>query len=470
MGEDQESRVLSSDVEFNGSDLHDDIKGKGKGQGPASDDPFGSEEVAEVKYRTMNWWQCGMLMIAENVSLGILSIPSTVAVLGMVPAAILLVFLSTLSWYTGYVIGQFKIRFPHVHSMGDAGEILFGRVGRIVLEIGQLLLLLFVMSSHILTGTIVLSTITDNGACGIVFGVVSLVICFLGALPRTMAKVYWLSLISFVSILTTTIVTMVSIGVESKDPIEFYAFRQVSFYEGFLAFCNIMFGFIAHVTFFALIAETQDPKTFPKSLAMLQITDGVLYLVSGLIIYRFAGPGVKSPAPSSAGPLMKKICYGLAIPTVFIAGIVVGHVACKYVYVRVLRGSPHMHKRSFVGIGTWIGIGGLLWVLAWVIAESIPGFNNLLSFVSALFGSIFSFALPAIFWLYMNKGRYFSTTSKACLTVLNIVIFAIGCFMCGAGLYVSGRALDETASHNSWSCTSEASRVEKALLLSLTSN
>jgi hypothetical protein len=79
--------------------------------------------------------------------------------------------------------------------MGDAGEIIFGRPGRIVLEIGQLLLLIFVMSSHILTGTIVLSTITDNGACAIVFGVVSLIICFLGAIPRTMAKVYWFSLI-----------------------------------------------------------------------------------------------------------------------------------------------------------------------------------------------------------------------------------------------------------------------------------
>jgi hypothetical protein len=76
---------------------------------------------------------------------------------------------------------------------------------------------------------------------------------------------------------------------------------------------------VAHVTFFGLIAETQDPKTFPKSLAMLQITDGVMYLVSGLVIYRFAGPNVKSPAPSSAGPLMKKICYGLAIPTVCFA-------------------------------------------------------------------------------------------------------------------------------------------------------
>jgi hypothetical protein len=48
---------------------------------------------------------------------------------------------------------------------------------------------------------------------------------------------------AFVSILTATIVTMVSIGVESEGPIEIHVVRQVSFYEGFLAFCNIMFGF-----------------------------------------------------------------------------------------------------------------------------------------------------------------------------------------------------------------------------------
>ena len=36
---------------------------------------------------------------------------------------------------------------------------------------------------------------------------------------------------------------MVSIGVQSEDPVEYHAFRQISFYEGFLAFTNIMFGF-----------------------------------------------------------------------------------------------------------------------------------------------------------------------------------------------------------------------------------
>ena len=49
------------------------------------DDPFGDESNAEVKYRTMHWWQAGMIMIAETISLGILSLPSVLASVGMVP-------------------------------------------------------------------------------------------------------------------------------------------------------------------------------------------------------------------------------------------------------------------------------------------------------------------------------------------------------------------------------------------------
>lgn len=110
-------------------------------------------------------------------------------------AAIMIVFISALSWYTGYEIGQFKLRHPHIHSMGDAGELLMGRFGRELLGIGQLLLLIFLMASNILMFNILMNVLTDHGTCTLVFGVVGLIICFLGALPRTMDKVYIMSVV-----------------------------------------------------------------------------------------------------------------------------------------------------------------------------------------------------------------------------------------------------------------------------------
>ena len=108
---------------------------------------------------------------------------------------IILVGMSGVSWYTGYVIGQFKLRFPQTHSMGDAGELILGRFGREMMGIGQLLLLIFLMASHILTFSVLFNTITGHGTCTIVFAVIGMVVSFIGALPRTMNKVYYMSIV-----------------------------------------------------------------------------------------------------------------------------------------------------------------------------------------------------------------------------------------------------------------------------------
>ena len=52
-----------------------------------------------------------MIMIAETISLGILSLPSVLKAVGIIPGVILIIGLSVVSTYTGYVLGQFKLRY-----------------------------------------------------------------------------------------------------------------------------------------------------------------------------------------------------------------------------------------------------------------------------------------------------------------------------------------------------------------------
>lgn len=58
------------------------------------------------------------------------------------------------------------------------------------------------------------------------------------------------------------------------------------------------------------------PREFTKSISVLQVIDTSLYIASAVVIYRYVGADVQSPALGSAGRLGKKIAYGLAIPTV----------------------------------------------------------------------------------------------------------------------------------------------------------
>lgn len=163
------------------------------------DDPFGDESDAEVKYRTLAWWQAGITMIAETISLGILSLPSVLATVGIVGGLITLIGLGIVATYTGYVIGQFKLAYPHVHNMADAGEVLFEPIGmkafgREFFGAAQIIFFIFVMGSHVLTWAIAFNTITGHATCTIVWSVVGMIVMLLFTLPRTLKKVSYLSM------------------------------------------------------------------------------------------------------------------------------------------------------------------------------------------------------------------------------------------------------------------------------------
>lgn len=177
---------------------------------------------------------------------------------------------------------------------------------------------------------------------------------------------------------------MIAIGIQNPGNNEIYAVVETDLYHGFLAVSNIVFAYAGHVAFFGFISEMEVASDYPKSLLMLQGFDTTLYIVSAIVIYRYGGDSVQSPALGSTGPIVSKVAYGIAAPTIVIAGVINGHVACKYLYVRIFRGTDHMSKRSWLAVGSWWGIAAGLWTLAWIIASAIPVFNNLLSLIVSL--------------------------------------------------------------------------------------
>lgn len=147
----------------------------------------------EIHYKTCKWWQTGMLMIAETISLGILSLPSVLSKVGLVPGIILLLGMGIFATYSGYIMYQFKLEYPWVKSMADAGEVVFKpwgntakKVGREIGGAAQTTFLIFSMASHILTWTICFDALTDHAVCNVVWGIVALIVFWLFDLPRTL--------------------------------------------------------------------------------------------------------------------------------------------------------------------------------------------------------------------------------------------------------------------------------------------
>ncbi|KAH9931718.1 uncharacterized protein BXZ73DRAFT_90135 [Epithele typhae] len=329
------------------SSCNRDQLGNDKGSKVKSSDVYGEDyENAAIKYRTMVWWKVAALMLAATVSLGLLSIPSVFATVGMVAGCFLVVGLGAIATATGYIFGSFKLRYPHVHNMADAGEILAGPVGREVLGAAQVLFLVFYCGSHVLTGLIAFDTITDGASCSILWAAVTAIICLLLTIPRTLNGISYLSVVSFISILGSVLITMIGVG---------------------------MFAYGGQIAFFTFIAEMRKPEDFPKALYMLQIADTTIYLIVGVAIYSFTGENTVSPALGNTGVTLRKVAYGVALPTIVIAGVIGGHVCAKLVFVRIFRRkgytSRHMTSHSWTGWLTWIGICAAIWTAAFIIAE-----------------------------------------------------------------------------------------------------
>jgi hypothetical protein len=106
---------------------------------------------------------------------------------------LLILILGVLAGYTGYVIGQFKLKYPQVHSMADAGMIIFGPVGRELLGFGQCVVLVFIMAAHITSFTIMMNVLTGHSMCSIVFSIVALALSILLTLPRRLQEMSYLS-------------------------------------------------------------------------------------------------------------------------------------------------------------------------------------------------------------------------------------------------------------------------------------
>lgn len=187
-------------------------------------------------------------------------------------AVILIIGLGIIATYTGYVIGQFKLAYPHVHNMADAGEVMAGRIGREIFGGAQILFLVFVMGSHILTFSIMMNTVTSHGTCTIVFGIVGMMVCIVFSLPRTLKKVSYMAIASFISILSAVMITMIGVGVERPGSGKVDVTVQSDLSKGFEAVTNIIFAYAGKTLpplFLCLSPTNRGPR--PRRILLLHL-------------------------------------------------------------------------------------------------------------------------------------------------------------------------------------------------------
>lgn len=201
-------------------------------------DIFGHEENHDIKYKTLSWQGVAFIMIAEIASSGILSLPSALAAVGMVPGIILIIFLGVFATYTAWLLVEFKLRHPEVHNMGDAGYILFGPIGREILSFGTICFAIFAVGGQMLVGAEALSSLSNGKLCSMLYTGIWAIATLIVAIPRTFDGLHWVSFSSCVSIFIACLVGMIGAGIVPIPDRLVQATVQTDFVTAFSAITN----------------------------------------------------------------------------------------------------------------------------------------------------------------------------------------------------------------------------------------
>jgi hypothetical protein len=313
----------------------------------------------------------------------------------------------------------------------------------------------FIQGLHCLVGAKYLNTMSNHSMCTVAFSAIVAAVSFLCSLPRTfssLAKIGAASAVfTFISVLLATIFSAVEdhpAGFPAKGMKQVFAVPPAgtTFVVGMNAFLNISYTFIGQITLPSFIAEMKDPRDFPKALWAVTIAEIFVFSIVGAIIYAYTGTNyITAPAFGSLGnEIFLKVSFSFMIPTILFLGVLYASVSARFVFFRIFeKNNQHVGNHTVVGWLVWALILASTWILAFIIAEVIPFFSDLLSLMSSLFDSFFGFIFWGVAYMRMRKVDYGAGFWKRrglrgwAGIILNVSLILIGLLFLGPGTYVS---------------------------------
>ncbi|ETS79873.1 hypothetical protein PFICI_07402 [Pestalotiopsis fici W106-1] len=398
-----------------------------------------------VDFRTVTWQRACLIFLKIQISTGILGIPGALYSLGAIGGGLSIIGWQILNTWTAILMAEFRNRHPECHTLVDMCGKLWGSIGKEFVGVMFIVAYVFCTGSGILGTSIAFNALSEHGACSVAFSFAATVLVIAVSSIRTWGKMTWPLTAGFVSVMAG--VLTVTIGVTFRDrpaaapatgdyELGWYGIAYPTFAAGMTATATIFISSSGGPGYLPVIAEMKKPKDYKKAVIIVNIIVGAVYLSVSEVIYRWCGAWVASPSLGSAGPLLKKVAFGLALPSLIISAALFNHTGAKYVFVRILRDSPHLQTNSFVHWGTWLGVNFVLGILSWVLAEAIPIFNYLIALAGSICFAPMSLIFPACFWIY-DYGYYRKSGKprQVAFYYFHILIILIGTLLLIGGTY-----------------------------------
>ena len=361
--------------------------------------------------------------------------------------------------YTGFIIIDYCERFPHLKNICDIGQHLFWGHKYAWYATAACFIAnnTLVQGLHVLVGAKYLNTITDHSVCSVGFAAIVACISFVFSVPRTFSSLSWVGYFSAVTMFISVILAMVFAGVQTHPhgydgtPMTYHLFpkKGTTYVEAMGAFLNIVYTFVGQITYPQFIAEMKKPKDFRKVLWIVTSCELVIFSLAGAVMYVYIGNEyITAPAFGSLERTYKIITFTFAVPTIIFVGSLYSNISARFLFFNIFGSSKHRYSHTLVGWFTWVGLLSLTWIGAFIVAEVIPFFSDLLSLMSSLFDCWFGFVFWGMAFWRIKQMKYNTVTPYKSFTFyekLNFYVclslIAIGIYILGPGLYATVQSI-----------------------------
>lgn len=241
--------------------------------------------------------------------------------------------------------------------------------------------------------------------CAVIVGLIASI--------QTLDKISWFTWVGVIGIFSSLITLAIAVGLQDRPNAappapqpwdkQIKTIGSPTLLEAMAAISTVIFSYSGTPAFFSVISEMRDPRQYNKSLIACQTVVIGGFVILGAVVYHFCGIYVSNPALGSAGPTLKKVCYGLALPGLIAGAVINCHVPAKLVFVRIFRNSRHLSHNTPTHIAAWLGCIFTNVSISFIIAEAIPVFGNLLSFAGALLSTPLCLTIECMMFIWEDN-------------------------------------------------------------------
>ena len=205
---------------------------------------------------------------------------------------------------------------------------LWGRIGKELVTAQLLIGQILISAGGIVSVSTAFNALSNHGACTVVFSFVAAALITIFSSIRTFSRLGWLTWFGF-----STFFIAVFIFVEAVTQVDrpaaapqtgdfelgWTTIAHPTFVAGILASANLFIFASGSSMYLPIISEMRRPQDYRKAALLTGGLVVAMYLSFSLVIYRWCGAWISTPAFGSAGTLFKKISYGIALP-----GLIIG--------------------------------------------------------------------------------------------------------------------------------------------------